>query len=171
MYDEKEREARMANGEVDFYIPLPSGSGLDMAREWEDHLFMDRRDEGLLVITDMDPEQSRHGTFAVARWQPRASGWEDDETLLPSAEHVSLYGHRKYLPCLFQFVRGSVSCTNTLCRVGGWIRNLGVQRNRHSSKGWGKSWPSCPFERCYLGSISLVDNTRLNRRPTLCPGC
>lgn len=114
-YDDKERDVRMATGDMGFNIPLRIRDNLyrrnlvmidrlDVASGWEDRLAREWYTAETDALQRMDPERSSCGTFSIVRWQPRTRGWEDYGEAVPPADDVHLM---KYLFELFALVLGN----------------------------------------------------------------
>lgn len=92
-YDEEERRARMATGDAGFYVPLQLNDNfyrrallmidkLDAGGDWEEHMFKSWKEDGAhppVPLETTDLGRSPYGSVSVVWWQPRMSGWYEED--------------------------------------------------------------------------------------------
>ena len=101
-YDDQERNARMATGSDEFYIPLQLNDELHQralvmidrlnheTRDWDTRMLESWQDPRVKEFEYMAPEDSHCGSFAVVWWQPRIHGWEVNGADVPLPDYLHL---------------------------------------------------------------------------------
>lgn len=60
---------------------------LELDSGWE-HLLAESAASGTLTAGNMEPAQSRYGSYSYVYWQPRLKMWEENEDTTPPADHL-----------------------------------------------------------------------------------